>query len=137
MNANRWPHAFFASAALYAMIGVCWGLAMGATHNHATYSAHAHLNLLGWASLGLMGTYYAILGQAVSKWVKLVNFTLSNLGVLSMIPGTYMYLGQAGPPALYGPMIAVGALLIVAGFLVFGITVITGLFRSASPVATA
>lgn len=137
MNANRWPHAFFAAAALYAMIGVCWGLAMGATHNHATYSAHAHLNLLGWASLGLMGTYYAVLGQGVSNWVKLANFALSNLGVLSMIPGTYMYLGQAGPPALYGPMIGVGALLILAGFFVFGITVITGLFRPASTAASA
>lgn len=137
MSANRWPHAFFASAALYAMIGVCWGLAMGATHNHATYSAHAHLNLLGWASLALMGTYYAVLGQAVSNWVKLVNFILLNLGVLSMIPGVYMYLGQAGPPALYGPMIGIGSLLVAAGFLVFVITVVAGLFRPASPAASA
>ena len=132
---SRWPHAFFAAAALYAMIGVCWGLAMSISKDHATYSAHAHLNLLGWISLALMGTFYALLGQGVANWVKLVNFSLSNLGVICMISGLYLYLGQKGPPAVFGPLLAVGGLAVVAGFLVFGVTVISGLVRK--PAATA
>ena len=126
---SRWPHAFFAAAALYAMIGVCWGLAMSISKDHATYSAHAHLNLLGWISLALMGTFYALLGQGVANWVKLVNFSLSNLGVICMISGLYLYLGQKGPPSVFGPLLAVGGLSVVAGFLVFGFTVISGLVR--------
>lgn len=137
MSRNRWPHAFFASAAVYAMIGVCWGLAMGMTENHATYSAHAHLNLLGWVSLAMMGTYYATLGQGVSNKVKAANFVVSNLGVLLMIPGLFMYLGQAGPPALFGPMIGVGSLLVMLGFFVFGVTVVLGLFRAPASAASA
>ncbi len=129
MNNHRWPHAFFAAAALYAMIGVSWGLAMSISKDHSTYSAHAHLNLLGWVSLGLMGTFYALLGQAVASWVKLVNFTLSNIGVISMISGLYLYLGQKGPPSVFGPLLAVGGLSVVAGFLVFGLTVISSAFR--------
>jgi hypothetical protein len=126
---SRWPHAFFAAAALYAMIGVCWGLAMSISKDHATYSAHAHLNLLGWISLALMGTFYALLGQGVANWVKLVNFSLSNLGVVCMISGLYLYLGQKGPPSVFGPLLAIGGLSVVAGFLVFGFTVISGLVR--------
>lgn len=126
---SRWPHAFFAAAALYAMIGVCWGLAMSITKDHATYSAHAHLNLLGWVSLALMGAFYALLGQGVANWVKLVNFSLSNLGVICMISGLYLYLGQKGPASIFGPLLAVGALSVVAGFLLFGFTVISGLIR--------
>jgi len=137
MSHNRWPHAFFASAAFYAMVGVCWGLAMGMTKNHATYSAHAHLNLLGWVSLAMMGAYYATVGQDVSGKIKAANFVVSNLGVLLMIPGLFMYLGQAGPPALFGPMIGVGSLLVVLGFFVFGATVILGLFRAPASVASA
>lgn len=130
MNRSRWPHAFFASAAFYAMIGVCWGLAMGVTENHATYSAHAHLNLLGWLSLAMMGMFYATIGQDVSEKIKAANFAISNLGVLLMIPGLFLYLGQAGPPAVFGPLIAAGSLLVVLGFFVFGITAILGLFRA-------
>lgn len=126
---SRWPHAFFAAAALYAMVGVLWGLAMSIGKDHATYSAHAHLNLLGWVSLALMGTFYALLGQGVANWVKLVNFSLSNLGVVCMISGLYLYLGQKGPPSIFGPLLAVGGLSVVAGFLVFGFTVISGLIR--------
>jgi len=137
MSRNRWPHAFFAAAAFYAMVGVSWGLAMGITENHATYSAHAHLNLLGWLSLAMMGTFYATAGQGVSDKVKAVNFVVSNLGVLLMIPGLFMYLGQAGPPAVFGPMIATGSLLVVAGFFVFGLTVILSLFRGSANAASA
>lgn len=133
MNTNRWPHAFFAAAALYGMIGLGWGLTMAITENHSTYSAHAHLNLLGWITLALMGTFYALLGQAVSRWVKIVNFTLSNVGVVCMISGLYLYLGQAGPKSVYAPLLAVGGLSVVAGFLVFGLTVVSSAFRK--PVA--
>lgn len=130
---SRWPHAFFAAAATYAMIGVCWGLAMSITKDHATYSAHAHLNLLGWTSLALMGTFYALLGQGVANWVKLTNFTLSNVGVICMISGLFLYLGQTGPASIFGPLLAVGGLSTVSGFLLFGGTVLTTLVRK--PVA--
>ncbi len=129
MNTSRWPHAFFAAAALYAMIGVSWGLAMSITKDHATYSAHAHLNLLGWISMALMGTFYALLGQAVANWIKLTNFVLSNIGVVCMISGLFMYLGQKGPVAVYGPLLAIGALSVVGGFFLFGLTAVSTALR--------
>jgi membrane protein required for beta-lactamase induction len=101
MNTSRWPYAFFGAAAFYAMVGVTWGLAMSISKHHETYSAHAHLNLLGWVSLALMGTFYALLGQRVANWVKLANFVLSNVGVVCMISGLFMYLGRpARPPSM-------------------------------------
>jgi peptidoglycan/LPS O-acetylase OafA/YrhL len=133
MNTSRWPHAFFAAAALYGMVGLCWGLTMAITENHATYSAHAHLNLLGWITMALMGAFYALLGQGVANWVKLTNFVLSNIGVVCMISGLYLYLGQAGPKSVYAPLLAVGGLAVVGGFLVFGVTVIAGAFRKPIP----
>lgn len=129
MTTSRWPYAFFGMAALYGMIGVSWGLAMSITKNHATYSAHAHLNLLGWVSMALMGTFYALLGQRAPNWVKATNFTLSNVGVVCMISGLFMYLGQVGKPAIFGPLLAVGALCVVSGFFVFGLTAITAAFK--------
>lgn len=129
MNTSRWPYAFFAMAALYGMIGLSWGLAMSITKDHSTYSAHAHLNLLGWITMALMGTFYALLGQRAPNWVKLTNFVLSNIGVSCMISGLYMYLGQKGTPAIFGPLLAVGGLCTVSGFFVFGVTVIATAFK--------
>jgi len=129
MNTSRWPHAFFAAAALYAMIGVSWGLAMSITKDHATYSAHAHLNMLGWISMALMGTFYALLGQTVANWIKLSNFVLSNVGVVCMISGLFLYLGQKGPASVYAPLLAIGGLSVVGGFFVFGLTAVSTALR--------
>ncbi len=48
----------FRSAVLILVAGVIWGIAMGISEDHSTFSAHAHLNLLGWVSLFLFGIYY-------------------------------------------------------------------------------
>jgi hypothetical protein len=41
-----------------AVIGMSGGVAMGLSENHALMPAHAHMNLVGWVSLFLMGLFY-------------------------------------------------------------------------------
>jgi hypothetical protein len=50
----------FRAAVLFVIAGMIWGIIMGISENHATMPAHAHLNLLGWVSLFLIGTYYRL-----------------------------------------------------------------------------
>lgn len=38
--------------------GVCLGIYMGLSHDFALTPVHAHVNLLGWASLALFGLSY-------------------------------------------------------------------------------
>ena len=54
--------AFFSAAVVYGVIGMVWGGVMGAHNDFVTAPAHAHLNLLGWVGLALMGTFYALAG---------------------------------------------------------------------------
>ncbi|WP_206186409.1 hypothetical protein [Thalassospira lohafexi] len=35
---------------------------MAGSEDHSNLAAHAHLNLLGWVSLALYGTYYRLIG---------------------------------------------------------------------------
>ena len=44
--------AFFTVAPIYGLIGMIWGIVMGATEDHALSPAHAHLNLLGMVLMG-------------------------------------------------------------------------------------
>ena len=48
----------FLAAVIAAVTGMAWGLIMGILENHVTMPAHAHLNLLGWVSLFLIGIFY-------------------------------------------------------------------------------
>ena len=45
-------------AVVYLVIGVGLGIAMGMSGNHTQFPTHAHLNLLGWVSLALIGLTY-------------------------------------------------------------------------------
>lgn len=106
----RVSSAFFTVATLCGLSGMIWGSYMGATHDHAMMPAHAHLNLLGWVTLSIMGGYYALPGNQprVLAWV---NFVLSALGAILMavllpqvltekLPGAIMPIAEA--PAILG-----------------------------------
>ena len=55
---------FFAVAPIYVLIGMGFGIFMGATENFTLAMAHAHLNLIGWVTMALYGTFYALAREA-------------------------------------------------------------------------
>ncbi len=106
--------AFFTAAALCLMGGMIWGVVMAASEDFSLSPAHAHLNLVGWATLGLMGAFYAL--TRMSGRMPWINFGLSTLGTIVMIPSLALYLsGNAG--ALAG--VQTGTVFVVLGMLVF------------------
>jgi hypothetical protein len=110
---NRLPLAFFTVAALCALGGMLWGIDMGRSGDHGMMPAHAHLNLVGWASLALMGTFYALSGPSRLGWL---NFALSTAGVVVMIPALALVL--SGNKAMETATI-VGSTLALLGMLTF------------------
>ena len=114
------PLAFFSTAALCVVAGMVWGIMMAASGDHGMMPAHAHLNLMGWATLALMGTFYALTGK--SDRLGWINYALSTLGVLVSIPSLAMLL--AGNQAAEKGATA-GAILALLGMLVFFFEVLT------------
>jgi thiamine transporter ThiT len=117
---TRLPLAFFSTAALCVVGGMIWGIIMAASGDHSMMPAHAHLNLMGWATLALMGTFYAITGK--EDRLGWVNYALSTLGVVVSIPSLAMLL--AGNQAAEKGATA-GAILALLGMLVFTFEVLT------------
>jgi hypothetical protein len=120
--------AFFTMGVLCVLTGMMLGMHMAQTENFAVAPAHAHLNLLGWVTMGLYGTFYALTAATYSPRLAWANFIISALGVLVMIPSLAMYLSHGNDPK-YGPFIAVGSVLTVLGMLVFGVSVVRELLR--------
>jgi len=68
-------------AVVYLMLGVGMGVAMGVTHRFEYAPVHAHVNLLGWVSLGLFALIKHWLPQAAMTRLARWHFWLHNTGV--------------------------------------------------------
>lgn len=133
---SRWPNAFFMAASIYILVGVNWGLYMSITHDFVTAPAHAHLNLLGWVSMAIMGGFYALLGKETPSWLVKTNFALMNVGVICMITGLGLFFTQTATIAQLVPLITVGELAIISGFVSFAAAVFLSLRLRAARRAT-
>jgi hypothetical protein len=78
----------FKAGIVFVIVGMAWGLLMGASGNHATLAAHAHFNLLGFVSLFLFGFYYrlhpTVEAMALARtqvWIWIVGTIVLSIGV--------------------------------------------------------
>ena len=90
--------------------------------------AHAHLNLVGWATMALYGTFYALTRHSKLLWLPWINFVLSALGTIVMIGFLIPFLSSSNDPK-YVPVHDGGRNLTVLGMVMFGISVFREMFR--------
>ncbi len=72
-------------AVVYLMIGISLGIAMGASENFLLRPVHAHLNLLGWATLALAGLIYSVFPDAAKSRLAVIHFWLHNTALPIMM----------------------------------------------------
>jgi len=119
--------AFFALGAVCLFLGMLWGMHMGASEDFTMMPAHAHLNLLGWVTMALYGTFYALTHASLKPRLAWINFALSAIGVAAMIPSLSLYL--PAHDTKYVPGIIVGEVATLLGLLVFAFAVYRELVR--------
>jgi hypothetical protein len=82
-------------AALYFLIGVGMGLTMEIIGDHRLSGAHAHINLVGWASMGLFGIIYVLFPKAGESVLAKLHFWLYNISLpLFMLGLCFVLLGN-------------------------------------------
>jgi hypothetical protein len=104
-------------AVVYLIGGVALGIAMGATENFLLRPVHAHLNLLGWATLALAGMIYTVFPEAGESRLAKVHFWMHNLALPVMMASlTFLLLGhtQIIPLLVGAEMTAAGGVLVFA-----------------------
>lgn len=120
--------AFFATGLLCIFVGGGVGMYMAGANN-ATYAGlHAHLNLVGWATMGLCGTFYALTRDTL--WVRFawINYGVLTAGIVIFFPAFALFLAHGNDP-VYEPMMGVGNGLTALGMLMFAVPVFRELFR--------
>jgi hypothetical protein len=82
--------SFLLLASVMLVAGVFLGVVMGATHDFQLAPVHAHVNLVGWASLALFGlTYRAYPRMARSRLAK-VHLALAAPSAILFPLGIYV-----------------------------------------------
>ncbi|WP_255472998.1 cbb3-type cytochrome c oxidase subunit I [Planomicrobium sp. CPCC 101079] len=79
--------AFIKVASVYLLIGVSLGLYMGISENFQYAPVHAHVNLLGWATMALFGLVYHYFPRAGGSKLGKVHFWLYNIGAIALLLG--------------------------------------------------
>ncbi|SDB69934.1 hypothetical protein [Belnapia rosea] len=104
---SRLPALFLIAAALCLVVGTSLGIAMGIAHDFHLAPVHAHLNLVGWTTLALMGLSYRAWPQlAESRLLAPLQFFLSAGSAVAFPAGIYLSIEHEAPG------LAIGAALV-------------------------
>ena len=110
---------FFLSATLYVAAGMMLGIGMAASGDHTLASAHAHLNLVGWVSMGLYAVFYQAFPEIAEGRAAKLHFALATLGLWTMVPGiTLAVLGRGEGLAIAGSLTTLVSMLLFAGLVI-------------------
>ena len=76
-NVDRW---FILTGLLYASFGFAFGIWVGINERFDQAHLHAHINLVGWASMTLFGLIYRAYPALAESRLAAVHFILFNIG---------------------------------------------------------
>ncbi|RUP00629.1 hypothetical protein [Hyphomicrobium sp.] len=108
---------FFATALLYAVLGMALGLVMGITQDHAQMPTHAHTLVVGWVSFALYGFFYHLFPATASTRLASAHFWLAELSILVLLAGLFQIF--SGHSATGEPFAAIGSIGLLASTIVF------------------
>lgn len=77
-------------AILYFILGLGLGLFMSSTLQLQWAAAHAHINLAGWASIGIIGVIYSVYPKAGNSTLGVWSFWLYNIGMPFLLLSMFM-----------------------------------------------
>jgi hypothetical protein len=97
-----------------ALAGMLLGIVMGVSQNFTLTPAHAHINLVGWASLSVFGLAYRA-GIAKNDHWAVVHFWIATAGAVVLPVGIALAVTKGEPTTAI-----IGSLLTLASMLLFG-----------------
>jgi hypothetical protein len=123
--------AFFVTGALFVLCGMGLGEYMGAAEDFRLTPVHAHINLVGWVTMALYGTFYALTAKTHSRRLAWTNYILGTVSVIVMAPSLSAFVLTQNKS--YLAVLIGGELLAMLGMIVFLVSAVRELLRQRSP----
>ena len=110
---------FYLVAALSVTFGMIWGIAMAISQDHTLSPAHAHLNLVGWVTMGLFAVFYHCCPDIAQSRLAKVHFGVATLGLWTMVPGIALAtLGRGEGLAIAGSLTTLLSMALFAAMVI-------------------
>jgi cbb3-type cytochrome oxidase subunit 1 len=116
MNTQNAGLTWLRLATIYFALAVGLGIAMGIAGDHRLFPVHAHLNLLGWVSMALIGLIYRSFPEAGRNRLARTQFWLHNLALPVMM--TTLALKLLGNAEIE-PVLAASSLVVAVAVVLF------------------
>jgi cbb3-type cytochrome oxidase subunit 1 len=129
---KRVSDRFLQLGVLAALIGMTMGVIMGAKEDFTLAPAHAHLNLLGWASMMLYGLFYRVVPKAAENRLAGIHFWVAVLAVVVLIPSLAMFLLGHKEAS---PVLGVASVCVLLSMLIFAVIVFQATSARSAPAA--
>ena len=109
-NIDRW---FIAMAIIYAIVGMALGLWIGINQDLTHTPLHAHINLVGWASMAIFGLIYRAYGDVAASPLAKLHFALTAIGTPVMLAGIpFAHSGGSELPVVAGSLTVFAATIV-------------------------
>lgn len=121
---NKLALAWLKMAVIYFVVGVTLGVYMGATQNFTLRPVHAHINLLGWASMALIGFFVLHFGDRLGAGLAKAQFWLHQVSApILLVTLTIELMGNPG----IGPVVGLFSVVAWVSVVLFAINVLKSL----------
>ena len=125
-NLSNW---YFRIGMLWLLAGIGLGIFMAASHDHALFPAHAHMNLLGWVTMGIFAFFYRLWPAAAATKLARIQFWI-------YVPAHFVQMASLivllrGNAAIE-PLVAVASIAVAIAVIMF---VVNAWKHTASPAA--
>jgi hypothetical protein len=103
---------FILAGAIFAVLGMLMGIGMGMAEDFTYSPVHAHINLVGWASLALFGLAYRA-GLAKLDRLAVVHFWVALAGAIVLPIGIYLSMAEhSAGVAILGSLITLASMIL-------------------------
>jgi hypothetical protein len=103
---------FVLAGAIFAVLGMLMGIGMGMAEDFTYSPVHAHINLVGWASMALFGLAYRA-GLAKLDRLAVIHFWIALAGAIILAIGIYVSMAQHQPGiAILGSLVTLASMVL-------------------------
>ncbi|MFI4889584.1 MAG: TonB-dependent receptor [Steroidobacterales bacterium] len=114
MNYDR---KYLVWALAYAVVGMCVGIFMAASHDHGEFVTHAHILMIGFVLSLVYGIIHKLWLSQPKPLVARTQFVLHQAAAVTLSVGLWLLYGKFVPEAQLDPILGIAAITALVGAL--------------------